>query len=154
MIYNTNVDFVNDNVYTKFVLNRSIRFQDIEQKLNYGGMTERLTERKRRSKNNGQGESSIAPTFSKRDYKDRIRLYLSKRYQSQTLKKHISATSLFKTARHGKPCSQNLADRFSPWVYKRNVHTLPATRRISTGHLPVTTHTGVTPVRGQEDRAV
>ena len=33
MIYNTNVD-VNDNVYTKFGLNRSIRFQDIEQKLN------------------------------------------------------------------------------------------------------------------------
>ena len=34
MIYNTNVDLVNDNVYTKFVLNRSIGFQDIEQKLN------------------------------------------------------------------------------------------------------------------------
>ena len=34
IIYNTNVDLVNDNVYTKFVLNRSIRFQDIEQKLN------------------------------------------------------------------------------------------------------------------------
>ena len=33
MIYNTNVDLVND-VYTKFGLNRSIRFQDIEQKLN------------------------------------------------------------------------------------------------------------------------
>ena len=33
-IYNTNVDLVNDNVYTKFDLNRSIRFQDIEQKLN------------------------------------------------------------------------------------------------------------------------
>ena len=33
-IYNTNIDFVNDNVYTKFGLNRSIRFQDIEQKLN------------------------------------------------------------------------------------------------------------------------
>ena len=31
MIYNTNVDLVNDNVYTKFGLNRSIRFQDIEQ---------------------------------------------------------------------------------------------------------------------------
>ena len=31
---NTNVDLVNDNVYTKFGLNRSIRFQDIEQKLN------------------------------------------------------------------------------------------------------------------------
>ena len=34
MIYNTNVHLVNDNVYTKFGLNRSIRFQDIEQKLN------------------------------------------------------------------------------------------------------------------------
>ena len=32
MIYNTNVDLVNDNVYTKFGLNRSIRFRDIEQK--------------------------------------------------------------------------------------------------------------------------
>ena len=34
MIYNNNVDPVNDNVYTKFGLNRSISFQDIEQKLN------------------------------------------------------------------------------------------------------------------------
>ena len=34
MIYNTNIDLVNDNVYTKFGLNRYIRFQDIEQKLN------------------------------------------------------------------------------------------------------------------------
>ena len=34
MIYNTNVNLVNDNVYTKFGLNRSLRFQDIEQKLN------------------------------------------------------------------------------------------------------------------------
>ena len=34
MLYNTNVDPVNDNVYTKFGLNRSIRFQDIEQNLN------------------------------------------------------------------------------------------------------------------------
>ena len=34
MIYNTNVDLVNDNVYTKFGLNQSIRFRDIEQKLN------------------------------------------------------------------------------------------------------------------------
>ena len=33
-IYNTNIDLYNDNVYTKFGLNRSIRFQDIEQKLN------------------------------------------------------------------------------------------------------------------------
>ena len=34
MIYNSKVDIVNDNVYTKFGLNRSIRLQDIEQKLN------------------------------------------------------------------------------------------------------------------------
>ena len=34
MTYNTNVDLVNDNVYTKFDLNQSIRSQDIEQKLN------------------------------------------------------------------------------------------------------------------------
>ena len=34
IIYNANVDFVNDNRYTKFGLNRSIPFQDIEQKLN------------------------------------------------------------------------------------------------------------------------
>ena len=34
MIYNTIIDLVNDNVYTKFGLNRSIRFQNIEQKLN------------------------------------------------------------------------------------------------------------------------
>ena len=34
MMYNTHVDLVNDNVYTKFGLNRSICFQDIEQKLN------------------------------------------------------------------------------------------------------------------------
>ena len=34
MIYNTKVDLADDNVSTKFGLNRSIRFQDIEQKLN------------------------------------------------------------------------------------------------------------------------
>ena len=34
MIYDTNVDIVNDNVYTKFGLNRFICFLDIEQKLN------------------------------------------------------------------------------------------------------------------------
>ena len=33
-IYDTNIDLVNDNVYTKFDLNQSFRFQDIEQKLN------------------------------------------------------------------------------------------------------------------------
>ena len=33
MIYNIKVNLVNDNVYTKFGLNRSICFQDIEQKL-------------------------------------------------------------------------------------------------------------------------
>ena len=34
MIYKPNMDLINDNVYTKFGLNRSIHFQDIEQKLN------------------------------------------------------------------------------------------------------------------------
>ena len=34
MNYNTRVDLINDNVYKKFGLNRSIRIQDIEQKLN------------------------------------------------------------------------------------------------------------------------
>ena len=34
MIYITNLDLVNDYVYTKFGLNLSICFQDIEQKLN------------------------------------------------------------------------------------------------------------------------
>ena len=34
MIYNTNVVLVNNNVHTKCGLNRSIRFRDIEQKLN------------------------------------------------------------------------------------------------------------------------
>ena len=33
-IYNINVELVNDNVYTKFGLNLSIRSQDIEQKPN------------------------------------------------------------------------------------------------------------------------
>ena len=33
-IYNTNVDLVNDNVYTKFGLNLSFRSQDIEQNPN------------------------------------------------------------------------------------------------------------------------
>ena len=32
-IYNTSVDLVDGNVFTKFGLNRSIRFRDIEQKL-------------------------------------------------------------------------------------------------------------------------
>ena len=34
MIYDTNIDLVNDKVYTKLGLNRYICFQDIEQKLN------------------------------------------------------------------------------------------------------------------------
>ena len=34
-IYNTNIDFVNDDVYTKFGHILSIRSQDIEQKPNY-----------------------------------------------------------------------------------------------------------------------
>ena len=36
-IYNTKVDLVNDNVYTKFGLKQSIHFQDIEQKLKSDG---------------------------------------------------------------------------------------------------------------------
>ena len=34
IIYDTNIDLINDNVYTKFAFNQSICFQDIEQKLN------------------------------------------------------------------------------------------------------------------------
>ena len=34
-IYNTNLDLVNDNVYTNFGLILSIRSQDIEQKTNF-----------------------------------------------------------------------------------------------------------------------
>ena len=34
IIYNTNIDLVNDNVYTKFGLNLSICSQNIEQKPN------------------------------------------------------------------------------------------------------------------------
>ena len=34
ILYNPNVDLVNDNVYTKFGLNKSVCSQDIEQKLN------------------------------------------------------------------------------------------------------------------------
>ena len=34
-IYNTNVEFVNDNMYAKFGLNLSIRSQDIEQKTKF-----------------------------------------------------------------------------------------------------------------------
>ena len=33
MLYDTNIDLVNDNVYTKFGLNLSICFEDTEQKL-------------------------------------------------------------------------------------------------------------------------
>ena len=39
MIYDTNTDLVNDNVYIKFGFNLFIRSKDIEQKLNYDGMT-------------------------------------------------------------------------------------------------------------------
>ena len=34
MIYDNNIDLVTENVFTKFGLNRSILFRDIEQKLN------------------------------------------------------------------------------------------------------------------------
>ena len=47
-IHNTNVDLVNDNVYTKFCPILSLHFQDIERKpKNYAGMTERERERER-----------------------------------------------------------------------------------------------------------
>ena len=59
-IYNPKVDLVNDNVYKKIGLNRSFCFQAIKKKLNYAGMTEK--------QNEGQGKSSIAPSFSKRGY--------------------------------------------------------------------------------------
>ena len=55
-IYNPDIDLVNDNVYTKFCPNRSIRFQDIEKKMNYARMTKE------------QRKSSIAPTLSMRGY--------------------------------------------------------------------------------------
>ena len=48
MIFNTNLDVVNDKVYTKFGLILSVHYQDIEQKLNYAGMTRennRMTDR-------------------------------------------------------------------------------------------------------------
>ena len=44
-IYYTNIDLFNDSVHTKFGLNLSISFQDIEQKLNYAEMTERERDR-------------------------------------------------------------------------------------------------------------
>ena len=44
-IYNAKVDLVKDNVYTKFGLIQSIHSQDIEQKSNYDGRTERMKER-------------------------------------------------------------------------------------------------------------
>ena len=43
----SNVDLVNNNVYTKFGLILSINSQDFEQKPNYDEMTERLTEYQR-----------------------------------------------------------------------------------------------------------
>ena len=35
MIYNSKVDLVNDNIYTKFGPHRSIPFQDVEQKTKF-----------------------------------------------------------------------------------------------------------------------
>ena len=62
MHYNPKVDIVNDNVYTNIGLNPPICSQDIEQKPNYDGMTEKENDRD----NDGQGESSIAPLFQSR----------------------------------------------------------------------------------------
>ena len=50
-------------MYTKFGLNRFIGFQDIEQKLNNAGMTERETEREGQT-----GQIQYSPTFSKLGY--------------------------------------------------------------------------------------
>ena len=36
-VYNPNVDLINDNVFANFGLNKSIRSQAIENKLNSGG---------------------------------------------------------------------------------------------------------------------
>ena len=44
-LYNPNLDLVNDSMHTKFGLILSIHSQDIEQKPNYEGMTERENDR-------------------------------------------------------------------------------------------------------------
>ena len=43
MIYDTNTDLVKDNVFTKFDLNESICFQDIDQKLNLMSIKGRIS---------------------------------------------------------------------------------------------------------------
>ena len=67
-IYNTNVDFVNDNLYAKSGLIPTMYSQDIEQKPNYAGMIERerMTERMTDSVN------PVWPHFSKRGYNTSI----------------------------------------------------------------------------------
>ena len=58
---NPHLDLVNVDVHTKFGQSLSIGSQDIEQKPKYDRMIDRQTERM----TEGQGESSIAPTFFK-----------------------------------------------------------------------------------------
>ena len=56
-LYNTNVDLVNVNVYTKFGLIPSIHVKILSKNRNRTeSQTDRMTD--------GQGESSIAPLFS------------------------------------------------------------------------------------------
>ena len=66
-IYNTNIDLVNDNVYTKFVKFCPFILKILEKKMNYDGITELQINRIQKDR---QGKSSIAPTFSKRGYND------------------------------------------------------------------------------------
>ena len=70
MIYNTKIDLVNDNVYTKFGLNLSVGSQNIEH---YA----RMTERERDRQNDRQGNSGIALMFSKRGYKYYSQIYIN-----------------------------------------------------------------------------
>ena len=65
-LYNRYLDLVNANVYTNFVKILSIVSQDIERKWNGNG----ITDLRNSGITEGQGKSSIAPTFSKRGYND------------------------------------------------------------------------------------
>ena len=64
--YNPKLGLVNVNVYAKFGQILSRHSQDNERKQNVG-----RTEGRNNGTMEGQGESSIAPTFSKRGYKNR-----------------------------------------------------------------------------------
>ena len=62
---NPKLDLVNIDVHTKFGQILSNHSQDIERKHDYG-----ITEPQNDRTTEEQGESSIAPTFSKRGYKE------------------------------------------------------------------------------------